>query len=137
MEVDITTEIINVEYEQKTPHCGDCISFGHALIDCLKYVKETVHNDINVAAKVFNPVDNHEEGFNEVQNCKNKGNSVAAPSQSRLTGGVRHNNPKPNFWRPKPMAATNQGSNPKVQKETSSSNYNSSMNTKSSNYLMF
>lgn len=27
-----TTEIINIEYEWKPPHCGECKTFGHALI---------------------------------------------------------------------------------------------------------
>ena len=28
-----TTQIINVEYEWKPPHCGECKNFGHALIE--------------------------------------------------------------------------------------------------------
>ena len=110
-----TTEIINVEYEWKPPHCGECKTFGHALIECPNRVKEVVRSNTNVAAKASEAsatLEKTGDGFIEAMNRKSKGKNVAAPS--RPIGGVQLNKPKPKFWRPvskKPVATNEKNTN--------------------------
>lgn len=98
-----TTEIINIVYEWKPPHCGECKNFGHALIECPNHVKEVVRSNTNVAAKASEAsatLEKTDDGFIGVVNRKSKGKNVVAPT--RPIGGVQLNKPKPKFWRPVP-----------------------------------
>ncbi|GKC27813.1 hypothetical protein Tco_1035107 [Tanacetum coccineum] len=72
-----TTEIIQVEFEWKPPHCVECKIFGHRYDKYLKRKADPIHTDrpmdeqavgftTNLAAKTFISVVNHEEGFIEI-----------------------------------------------------------------------
>nr|GFA32552.1 hypothetical protein [Tanacetum cinerariifolium] len=79
-------EIIRVEYEWKPPHCIECKSFSHGPNACPKRIKKDVSNVTNVTVKKSSNTENHEEGFVEVKNRKNRGKKVDV---SRSTTGIR------------------------------------------------
>ncbi|GKD43560.1 putative reverse transcriptase domain, reverse transcriptase zinc-binding domain protein [Tanacetum coccineum] len=99
-----TREVISVEYEWKPPHCIECKTFGHDLLQCPKHVKETVSSDPSkVAIKPRNiedmdTSDKTNDGFKEVRRKKNKGKKADQQPRSSHIDGIRLNKTKPNFY---------------------------------------
>ncbi|GJU09730.1 reverse transcriptase domain-containing protein [Tanacetum coccineum] len=125
-------ETIDVEYEWRPPHCGDCRTFGHNFNMCPKRVIEATVNSTKSTpksvSKSANQVDN--DGFVEVNNRKNKGKNHG---KSTRIDGIRLTKPKASFFQEKKGPRKDQTQTTNQAKASTSSSAPSKNSTPMSN----